>query len=71
MGDRRALHHSVFAALSLPGVFMSRTLIRNAYSSANSSMIFAVGLPAPWPAFVSMRASTGAVAGLAVLQHRR
>lgn len=27
--------------------------------SASSSMIFAVGLPAPWPALVSMRTSAG------------
>ncbi len=28
--------------------------------SARSSMILLVGLPAPWPALVSMRISTGA-----------
>ncbi len=28
--------------------------------SARSSMILSVGLPAPWPAFVSMRIRTGA-----------
>ena len=33
---------------------------RKAYMSAASSIRFEVGLPAPWPAFVSMRISTGA-----------
>ena len=33
---------------------------RKAYMSAASSIRFDVGLPAPWPAFDSMRMSTGA-----------
>ena len=37
-----------------------RLCMRNAQRSACSSMSFGVGLPAPWPALVSMRISTGA-----------
>src|SRR5439155_15697301 len=51
------------AALIVPYLivtFISRFLTRNAHWSAASSMIFAVGRPAPWPARVSIRASTGA-----------
>ena len=33
---------------------------RNAYMSAASSIRFEVGLPAPWPAFDSMRIRIGA-----------
>ncbi len=36
-----------------------RFRIRNAQRSATSSMILAVGLPAPWPARVSIRIRTG------------
>ena len=47
----------------LPGVAfpysIPRDRTRKAHTSAASSMILAVGLPAPWPARVSMRMSTG------------
>ena len=36
-----------------------KTLTRNAHWSAASSMSLAVGLPAPWPALVSIRIRTG------------
>ena len=39
--------------------------------SARSSMILSVGLPAPWPALVSMRIRIGAGPGLRGLQRRR
>ncbi len=38
---------------------MPRFLTTKAHSSAISSMRLAVGLPAPWPALVSMRIKTG------------
>ena len=38
--------------------------------SARSSMILAVGLPAPWPAFVSMRIRIGAGPACAGLERR-
>ena len=41
--------------------FIPSTFTKNAHWSATSSISFAVGLPAPWPARVSIRASTGAV----------
>ena len=37
----------------------SSTLTRNAHLSAASSISLAVGLPAPWPALVSMRIKIG------------
>src|SRR5207249_7251861 len=40
--------------------FISKFLTRNAHISAVSSMALVVGRPAPWPALVSIRASTGA-----------
>ena len=41
------------------GGFIPRFFTRNAQSSAISSIRLAVGLPAPWPARVAMRISTG------------
>jgi hypothetical protein len=60
---------SVVSALILPharrglyeaGTFMFKVRTRKPQRSAYSSMIFEVGLPAPCPAFVSMRMRTGA-----------
>src|SRR5438270_5408203 len=42
------------------GTFIPRFFTKNAHSSAYSSICFVVGLPAPWPARVSIRISTGA-----------
>src|SRR5688572_16702480 len=41
------------------GSFTPNSFTRNAHVSAASSISFNVGLPAPWPARVSMRISTG------------
>ena len=38
---------------------MPRLLTRKAKRSAASSILFVVGLPAPWPALVSIRIRTG------------
>ena len=46
------------------------TLTRNAHLSAASSMSLVVGLPAPWPALVSMRIKDRVVARLRRLQRR-
>ena len=40
--------------------FIPRLFTRNAHWSAASSISFEVGLPAPWPARVSMRINVGA-----------
>ena len=37
----------------------SSTFVRNASTSADASISFIVGVPAPWPARVSMRIRTG------------
>jgi len=42
------------------GGCMRSTFTRNAHMSAVSSIVFETGLPAPWPAAVSMRIRTGA-----------
>jgi len=43
----------------LPPICIPSVFTRNAQRSPISSMIFVVGLPAPCPAFVSMRIKTG------------
>ena len=55
----------------LEGTSIASTLTRKAHRSAASSMILAVGLPAPWPAFVSMRIRIGLSPALRRLQGRR
>ncbi len=52
------LHREAAPGVPLSGIF--RTWTRNAHWSAISSMAIEVGLPAPWPARVSIRTSTGA-----------
>ena len=48
---------SAFRQLSPPGI--PRAFARKAHWLAQSSTSIQVGLPAPWPARVSMRMSTG------------
>src|SRR5262249_37266245 len=57
---RRPVPHHHSDAASLGGKFILSSFTRKAYTSDSSSMILAVGLPAPWPARVSMRINTGA-----------
>src|SRR5438045_3425944 len=47
-------------ALKHQGNFIPKLFTRKAHWSVVSSMILLVGLPAPWPALVSMRINTGA-----------
>ena len=58
----------LFALFVIPifSIYFSipRFFTRNAHSSAISSIRLLVGFPPPWPARVSMRISTGVVAGL-------
>ena len=51
---------AALAALAAPQpTFMPRFLTRKPQRSAHSSITLVVGLPAPCPAFTSMRISTG------------
>jgi len=60
-GGTPALHNKLALFLAYFNcTFMFKFRATNAHESAVSSIVFEIGLPAPCPALVSMRISTGA-----------